>query len=269
MSALTSIDSSNLKLYSGAIQPSEWSVLIPSAGRGLRLGFDKPKILYPLAGKTILEWLVERFSPFVSQVVLVLSPDGEPVVRPIAEELLGAKLRVAIQPSPTGMGDAVERGLAAVDTPRVAIVWGDQAALRTSTIESTLGVHAGPLQPAITFPTLWREKPYIHFDRDESGRLSRLRQAREGDVMPERGEGDAGFFAFEAARLKELLSELRGRADGFGAETREFLLLPVFPMAAQAGLTVLTPQCITAEETVGVNSPADADYLNGLLSKES
>ncbi|MEO5953769.1 MAG: NTP transferase domain-containing protein [Chloroflexia bacterium] len=240
-------------------------MLIPAAGRGSRLGFDKPKILYPLAGKTILEWLVERFSPFVSQFVLVLSPDGEAEVRPVAEALLGSRLKIAIQTSPTGMGDAIQAGLSVVDTPRVSVVWGDQAALRASTIKSTIALHSGLLHPAITFPTLWRDQPYIHFERDENGGLLRLCQAREGDAMPARGEGDAGFFCFESTVLRQILDQLRHLPEGYGAFTKEFLLLPAFPLAAQSGLTVLTPAFVSAEESVGVNSPADAQYLNSLL----
>jgi bifunctional UDP-N-acetylglucosamine pyrophosphorylase/glucosamine-1-phosphate N-acetyltransferase len=267
MATIPAIDSSNCHLYSGSIDLSQWSVMIPAAGRGSRLGFDKPKILYPLAGKTILEWLIERFSPFVSRFVLVLSPDGEPHVRPLAESLLGSRLKIAIQPSPKGMGDAIQRGLTAIDTPRLAIVWGDQPALRPSTIANTLALHSGPLAPAITFPTLWREKPYIHFERDASGRLLRLLQAREGDSMPERGEGDAGFFCFEKDTLAQSLDQMSRLPEGYGASTGEFLLLPGFPLAAQNGLTVLTPSLVSVEESVGVNSPADAEYLDSLLSR--
>ena len=38
-----------------------WSAVVAAAGRGTRLGFDKPKILFPVAGITILERLIRLF----------------------------------------------------------------------------------------------------------------------------------------------------------------------------------------------------------------
>ena len=50
--------------------------IILAAGRGSRLGFDHPKILFPIAGRTILEWLVDLLKPLCGQFVFVLSPQG-------------------------------------------------------------------------------------------------------------------------------------------------------------------------------------------------
>src|ERR1039458_7926984 len=39
-----------------SVDPAFWTAVIPAAGRGSRLGFEQPKILFPIAGATILEW---------------------------------------------------------------------------------------------------------------------------------------------------------------------------------------------------------------------
>jgi bifunctional N-acetylglucosamine-1-phosphate-uridyltransferase/glucosamine-1-phosphate-acetyltransferase GlmU-like protein len=155
-------------------------------------------------------------------------------------------------------------GLDAAATRQVAVVWGDQVALRRSSVEACLRLHAGPLEADVTCPTVFRANPYIHFDRDAAGQICALRQAREGDPMPERGESDTGLFCFRAEALRRLLAIQRGA----GALTGEFNLLPVIPLAASLGLSVITPRLMTLEETVGVNSTGDAAILEAFLSHD-
>jgi len=159
----------------------------------------------------------------------------------------------------------VALGLASSATRHVVVVWGDQVALRRSSVDACLRLHAGPLEADVTCPTVFRENPYIHFDRDSSGQISSLRQAREGDSMPERGESDTGFFCFRTEALRRLLAEQRRHPEEAGALTQEFNLLPVIPLAAKLGLSVITPRLMTLEETVGVNSTRDAAIVEAFL----
>jgi bifunctional UDP-N-acetylglucosamine pyrophosphorylase/glucosamine-1-phosphate N-acetyltransferase len=238
------------------IHPERWTAIVPAAGRGSRLGSDRPKILYPVAGRSLIEWLLDFLEPNCSRIVFVLSPAGVAEVRPELERLVPDRYEIVIQEVPRGMGDAVELALPAVATPHVAIVWGDQVALRRQSVEACMSAHEGAGREAITCPTVFRANPYIHFDRDSAGRISGLRQAREGDAMPEEGESDTGFFCFETDSLRRLLPELR-QLGLEGSETREFNFLPVIPLAAGQGLEILSPPVMTLAETIGINSAAD------------
>jgi bifunctional N-acetylglucosamine-1-phosphate-uridyltransferase/glucosamine-1-phosphate-acetyltransferase GlmU-like protein len=149
----------------------------------------------------------------------------------------------------------------------VAIIWGDQVAVRPASIDICLRLHAGPLEPDVTCPVVIRERPYIHFERDADGRLCGLRQAREGDVMPDIGESDTGFFCFRTRVLRDLLAAMHASADARGRGTGEFNLLPVIPLASRKGLGVLTPQIMTLEETVGVNSKGDAMVIEEFMQE--
>jgi bifunctional N-acetylglucosamine-1-phosphate-uridyltransferase/glucosamine-1-phosphate-acetyltransferase GlmU-like protein len=167
------------------------------------------------------------------------------------------------------MGDAVELALPVVKTPHVAIVWGDQAALRRASIEACLRLHEGPMNAHITCPTVFRPNPYIHFDRGADGRISGLRQAREGDRMPQLGESDTGFFCFETKTLCSLLDGLRHQPEQQGGSTGEFNFLPVIPFAARQGLEILCPGLMTIEETVGINSATDAAAIEAFLGRSN
>ena len=180
------------------------------------------------------------------------------------EQRIPGRFTVVIQEKPTGMGDAVALALPHVRTRHAAVVWGDQVALRSESVETCMRLHQGPLQPSVTCPTVLRANPYIHFDRDAAGRLVGLKQAREGDAMPETGESDTGFFCFETTALRRLLDRLRAESGALGTATSEFNLLPVIPLAAQQEV-VLTPRVMRLEETVGVNTSEDAAIVERYL----
>jgi bifunctional N-acetylglucosamine-1-phosphate-uridyltransferase/glucosamine-1-phosphate-acetyltransferase GlmU-like protein len=256
----------NWRNYAGsAVDPALWSAIVPAAGRGSRLGFHRPKILYPVAGRMILEWLLDLLLPYCRTIVFVLSPEGSLEVAPELERIAPGRYKIAIQEQPIGMGDAVEVGARQVTTRHALAVWGDQVALRPLTIEAILRLQEGPLSPVATVPTLIVRSPYIHFPRDQAGRIAAVLQAREGDAMPEEGESDAGVFCFRSGDLSALLGELHASPLAIGRQTREFNFLPIIPLAAQTGRLVLTPRVLRPEETIGVNNPADAQKLEDFL----
>lgn len=251
-----------------AIDREKWTAIVPAAGKGSRLGFTKPKILYPVAGRMIVEWLLDFLAPNCKAIIFVLSPDGRQSVEEELDRLIPGRYSVAIQEVPTGMGDAVSLGLEHVSTEHVAIVWGDQVALRKSSVESCMRVQQGPLQPDLTCPTVMRGDPYIHFARGQDGRITELLQKREGDRMPREGESDTGFFCCRADRLRTLLAVLRVQANARGNATGEFNFLPVIPLAARTGI-VATPRVMTLEETVGINSKDDAALVEPFLRSKA
>ena len=260
------IDWSNWHEFAApVVNSSQWTAIIPAAGRGSRLGSDRPKILYPVAGRLLIEWLLDFLEPNCNRLIFVLSPEGVEEVRPELERLIPGRYEIVIQRQPLGMGDAVQRALPAVNTPHSVIVWGDQVALRPASVEACLRLHEGPMNAAVTCPTVFRANPYIHFDRDDGGRISGLRQAREGDAMPEEGESDTGFFCFETQTLRRLLVALCEEPGQTGRSTGEFNFLPVIPLAAHQGLEILSPLLMTLAETVGINSAADAHAVEAFL----
>jgi bifunctional UDP-N-acetylglucosamine pyrophosphorylase/glucosamine-1-phosphate N-acetyltransferase len=260
------LDRSNWFQYAAPqVDAAQWTAVVAAAGKGSRLGFNRPKILFPVAGRPILEWLLDLLLPSCQTAVFVLSPDGRDEVEPELERLAPGRYRIAIQPVPTGMGDAVQIGAAQSATPHTMVLWGDQVALRPASVEAVLRLHQGPLSPDLTVPTVLRRSPYIHFERDAAGRIAKLLQAREGDAMPEYGESDTGMFCFRTEVLRRLLVELRATGAATGAGTAEFNLLPIIPFAARNAHYVLAARLMDVEETVGVNSAADAGRVEAFL----
>jgi bifunctional UDP-N-acetylglucosamine pyrophosphorylase/glucosamine-1-phosphate N-acetyltransferase len=217
------------------------------------LGFELPKILYPVAGRPILDWLRELLEPWCCRMIVVASSSGAAYFEDCV-----------VQPEPLGMADAIRCALPRVETTHSLIIWGDQAAVRPESIAECVRLHEGSGALA-TVPTVMRANPYIHFERDATGRVVRVLQAREGDAMPAFGESDAGVFCFRSTALRRLLGELQRSGTGMGARTGEFNFLPVIPLAARVQGSLLTPQIMSEEESIGVNTPEDAERLAAVL----
>jgi bifunctional UDP-N-acetylglucosamine pyrophosphorylase/glucosamine-1-phosphate N-acetyltransferase len=253
-----------------SVPGDDWTIVIPAAGRGTRLSFDRPKLLYPISGKPIVEWLVSALSPCCGRFVFVLSPSGAPIVTPELERLLPGSFDIAIQSEPRGMGDAVFAARDKVTTRNCLVVWGDQVGLRTKTIRACMRAHVLRSNALLTLPTVLRSNPYIHFERDPSGRLKSVLQAREGDTLPEIGESDCGVFLFETRALFEALESVHSSSSLVrGTATREFNLLPILPLFDRAPGNVCSVRVHGLEQTMGVNTVHDAEaIMEGLGATE-
>ena len=49
-------------------------MIIPAAGRGTRLASDVPKVLFPVLGRPMLDYLLDRYAPHVGCFVVVVHP---------------------------------------------------------------------------------------------------------------------------------------------------------------------------------------------------
>jgi bifunctional UDP-N-acetylglucosamine pyrophosphorylase / glucosamine-1-phosphate N-acetyltransferase len=202
----------------------------------------------------MLQHLVELHRPFVAHFTIVASPEAADDIR---GRLTGWSVAadVTVQEEPTGMLDAILLGVACLAgraLDRVWITWGDQVAVRRETLSRLAEIEVGT---DLALPTLERDAPYIHFDRDEAGRISGVRQRREGDPMPPRGENDLGLFSLSARAAREWLPKYaRGLAPGAGTGERNFL--PFVAWAAKRG-TVDTCPATEPIEAIGINTPVE------------
>lgn len=244
--------------------PATAVAVVAAAGRGTRLGFHLPKILYPVNGRPILAWLADRLAGLVGSLTLVVGPDG---ARAVAEARLTVSLPLttAVQSAPTGMADAVLAGEPpardAGGPETVVVLWGDQIGIRRDTIASALAVHARhPDRPALTVPLAEVERPYVHYEFDATGRLVAVRQQREGDRLPDHGLADCGCFVLTPSVVFPMLRRaraeglLRGRISG---EENFLQALPV--LAREASLIGLISAA--AADTIGLNSASDLERL--------
>jgi bifunctional UDP-N-acetylglucosamine pyrophosphorylase / glucosamine-1-phosphate N-acetyltransferase len=239
-------------------------LIVPAAGRGTRLGWDGPKVLCPVGGRPMIDYLLERYRGVVDRIVVVVAPAAQSIVRGHLDEH-GAPADCAVQAEPTGMIPAILSARSFVDAyqPRqVWITWCDQIAISGQTVGRLIEETDRAPAPALTFPTVRQQPPYIHFIRDSGGRIVQVRQRREGDEMPDVGESDAGIFALQGDAYEQLIDYAAlAPAD---AGTHELNFLPFIPWLAARRL-VRTFDLVDPREAVGVNTPEDRRAVEAYL----
>lgn len=235
--------------------------VIPAAGRGTRLGTDRPKILTPLtAHDTIWSILHRKLSPLVDQIHLVLSPDGARQL-----PILPANVTVGIQPEPIGMGDAIFRGFDVWSKyDAVLIVWGDQLFVSGDTLRHTIAA-LEHLQNQVVLPVTRMRTPYVEYVFD-GPRLIRVLQTREGDTTRPNGYSDVGTFLLCTQGLKPAWENYLKTAPR-GGGTGEINFLPFLPFLSALGWTITPLEVADATEARGINTKEDLVFFQSLYNK--
>ena len=106
---------------------SVWAVLV-AAGRGERLGDERPKAFAALGGRVLLAESLERLdaSPWIDALVVVAPPDWEEAVIVLAEELAVGKVAASVTGGETRAA-SVRAGLAEVPESAAVVLVHDAA----------------------------------------------------------------------------------------------------------------------------------------------
>ena len=243
-------------------------LIIPAAGAGTRLQSSTPKVLAEVNGKAMIDHLFDRYSKTVGRFVLVVHPSFEALVRNhVAQVAPSLDIQLASQPKATGMLDAILLALEPVQrapAERVWITWCDQIGVHPDTVSELSRLSRERQDAAAIFPTSRQAPPYIHLERDAEGRLTNIRQRREGDRMPDVGESDMGLFSLSANAYSTLLPQF-GREVRQESRSGERNFLPFLPWLALRGHSVVTFPSTNAIEAIGINTPDDRRRLEAYL----
>ncbi|MDR3373860.1 MAG: NTP transferase domain-containing protein [Ancalomicrobiaceae bacterium] len=242
-------------------------VVIPAAGRGTRLGLDRPKILAPItAQETIWSVLAARLAPLAERICVVMSPWGETAFRDAIAPDMAARVDVVLQPQPLGMGHAVFCGadsFSGADT--VLVVWGDQINVGRDTIVRTCERHAGRKR-TVVIPTVLLQSPYVEYRFGEDGRLARILETREGDTCAPVGFADVGTFLLSVEGLASAWASYVAVAR-LGAATGELNFLPFLVYLANNGWLVEQIVIDDPGEARGVNTKDDLEFAMARLGQ--
>ena len=237
------------------------TVVILAAGQGKRMRSDLPKVLQPLAGKPLLQHVVDtarKLAP--SAIHVVYGHGGEQVQAALKHEALGW----ALQAEQKGTGHALAQAMPAIpDDHLVLVLYGDVPLIREQTLRELVGVAAaGPL--ALLTVQLDNPSGYGRILRDAAGHVRAI--VEQNDATPEQlavREGNTGVLALGAAVLRRYLGQLRSdNAQG------EYYLTDVIAMAVEDGLQVAPQVAQTESEVLGVNDKLQLAQLEGVFRRQ-
>ena len=241
-------------------------LIIPAAGLGTRLHSPLPKLLVPVGGIPMIDRLLQLYAERIGRTIVVTNP----AARTLVEDHVKHRndIQVAVQERATGMLDAITIGAASIgsdDADSVWITWCDQVGVHPRTVARLAQYGDESPSTPLVMPTVTKPNPYIHLQRDSSGRIARVLHRREGDVMPETGESDMGLFALSPEACFQMLPEFASEVVT-GAGTGERNFLPFIPWVAQSREVVTFPS-EHPEEAIGVNTPEELHAVEAYLRR--
>ncbi|MBI3979752.1 MAG: bifunctional UDP-N-acetylglucosamine diphosphorylase/glucosamine-1-phosphate N-acetyltransferase GlmU [Chloroflexi bacterium] len=227
---------------------AQLAAVILAAGKGTRMKSRLPKVLHPIAGRAMVEYVIRAAQEAgVERSVLVVGHDAERV-----RAHLGDEVEYAIQPEQLGTGDAVAaaRRLLADGPADVLVLYGDTPLLTAETLRALVGDHRMG-GATLTFLSCAVPEPA------GLGRVIRAAGGAVADIVEEREatpeqrllrEINCGVYCFRASWLWPNLDRLERRSGG------EAYLTDLVRLAVAEGHRVRSVDLADPGESLGVNT---------------
>jgi bifunctional UDP-N-acetylglucosamine pyrophosphorylase/glucosamine-1-phosphate N-acetyltransferase len=189
--------------------PRRTVAVILAAGLGTRMKSATPKVLHPLCGRSMIDYVLDAaIAATGSRPLVVISPATDNVRGAVAE-----RADVAIQDEPRGTGDALAAALTALadGVEEVLVLSGDVPLVRGDLLTSLLEARAMD-HAALALVSVDAVDPtgLGRVLRNEGGTVERIVEDKDA-TEDERGvsEINAGLYAIDASWLRRRIGDLR------------------------------------------------------------
>ena len=248
----------------------ESAVLVLAAGTGTRMRSDIPKVLHPIAGRSMLSHVLHAVAKVAPQhLVVVLGQqraEVEPAIAELADEL-GRTIDVALQEQQLGTGHAAQCGLATLpdDFDGVVVVTsGDAPLLDADTLADLIATHsAEPAAVTVLTTTLADPNGYGRILRTQDREVIAI--VEQSDATPSQQaiqEVNAGVYAFDIAALRSALNRLSS-----DNAQHELYLTDVIAILRSDHQTVHAKHVDDSALVVGVNDRVQLSALAAELNR--
>ena len=235
------------------------NIVILAAGKGTRMYSDKPKVLHAIAGKSMLQHVVDTASKLnPSKTIIVYGHGGEAVPKSLVHQTAV----FVLQEPQLGTGHAVQQALPELDEEGISLVlYGDVPLIQQETLTKLITD-----EKSLTLLTLTLENPkgYGRIIRNEYGQVKSI--IEEKDATQEQRqvkEINTGILAAPTKLLREWLKNLRNEN-----AQREYYLTDIVAMAVEQQVEIRTVQPGNEWEVMGINSKQQQAELERLWQKE-
>ncbi|WP_144211720.1 bifunctional UDP-N-acetylglucosamine diphosphorylase/glucosamine-1-phosphate N-acetyltransferase GlmU [Shewanella donghaensis] len=222
------------------------NVVILAAGKGTRMRSDLPKVLHPIAHKTMVQHVIDTANSLGSKAIqLVYGYGADKLQASLGEQAVNWVL----QAEQLGTGHAVAQANPNInDDDTVLILYGDVPLIQQSTLESLLAARP---ENGLAILTVNLENPtgYGRIVREDGKVVGIIEQKDANAEELLINEVNTGIMAVPGKQLKAWLSRLsNSNAQG------EYYLTDIIAMAHKDGVAIDTAQPQSAVEVEGANN---------------
>ena len=221
-------------------------IVILAAGQGTRMRSALPKVLHPVAGRSMLDHVIHSARQLDPRAIHVVIGHGAETVR---EQLGADDLSFVVQGRQLGTGHAVAQALPGLTADTVLILYGDVPLIEVQTLRRLLA-RVKPGQLGLLTVNLADPTGYGRIVRDEaSGKVCAIIEHKDAsEAQRAIREGNTGILAVPGKQLADWL----GRLSNDNVQG-EYYLTDVIAMAVTDGLVVDTEIALDPMEVQGVN----------------
>ena len=228
------------------------NIVILAAGKGTRMYSDKPKVLHALAGRPLVQHVLDCAAALQPQQVCVVYGHGGEAV-PQAMSRYPAQF--VIQEPQLGTGHAVQQAMPHLaDDGQTLVLYGDVPLIQHSTLHKMQQAGDG-----LVLLTVNLDNPtgYGRIVRNGQGDVQRIVEEKDASAEQRKiSEVNTGLMLAPTKMLREWLANLQNNN-----AQREYYLTDIVAMAVQQGIAVHTVQPGHEWEIHGVNSKAQLAAL--------
>lgn len=225
---------------------SDISVVILAAGKGTRMYSNQPKVLHLLAGKPMVQHVIDAANKLgAAQVHLVYGYGGDA----LKKALLSDKLNWVLQAEQLGTGHAMQQAVPYFsDDEDILVLYGDVPLI---SVETLIRLRAARPRGGISLLTVIRDDPdgYGRIIR-ENGNVAGIVEHKDASAEQRRiREINTGILIARGADLKRWLAKLsNNNVQG------EYYITDIIARAYQEGREIVAVHPHRLSEAEGVNT---------------
>ncbi len=238
--------------------------VILAAGKGTRMKSDLPKVLHELAGRPLLDHVMDTSAAAgIDRMVVVVGHKAS-----LVEETCSRPgIEFVIQEPQLGTGHAVQQAVPALRAGGYCVVLaGDVPLLRTETLRRLVeGTISSGASAVVLTCVVDDAAAYGRIIKDDQGRVLKIVEAV--DATPEElavGEYNTGVFCFQTEKLIEALGNLK--TDN---KQGEYYLTDTVAWLVQQGQPVEAVITEDPDEVIGINTVDELAGAAQLLAKRN
>ncbi len=236
--------------------------VVLAAGKGTRMKSDLPKVLHLIAGRPLLDHVLDTVEAVgIDHTVVVVGHQADLVERTCRRE----GMDFVLQEPQLGTGHAVQVTVDSLRTGGYCVVLaGDVPLLRTETLKRLIGGTVSSGAACVVLTCLVEDAgAYGRIVKDAAGRIRKIVEARDAsEAELAIGEYNTGVFCFKTDLLIEALDNLT--TDN---QQGEYYLTDTVAYLVGAGYPVEAVATNDPDEVVGINTVDELAEAEILLAR--